>query len=270
VRRLGRCRPGRRRADRPHGHVRGQPGPRPGQSKQQGVTGLEGQIGRELTLVRVYWLWDQPFPDSHVNWLLSSGHHLYLSVKAKRTNGQHIAWRAIADAQPGSALHNNIVGWAAKVRNLGVKTYFAFHHEPEAAANTPNGTAADFIAAWQKVVAVFRAQGVTNAEHIWTMTAHAFRVNDRRAARLWFPGDAHVDGLGVDAYNWYTCRSGINTPWQTLSYLIEPFRQFGLARPGKRLMVAEWGSVEDPQAPTRKAQWIAAARALFKSPGYEW
>jgi hypothetical protein len=97
-----------------------------------------------------------------------------------------------------------------------------------AAANTPNGTAAD----------------------CWTMTAH-------------------VDGLGVDAYNWYTCRSGVNTPWQTVSYLIEPFRQFGLAQPGKRLMVAEWGSVEDPQAPTRKAQWIADARALFKSPGYE-
>jgi hypothetical protein len=245
--------------------------PKPGQSKQQGVTSLESQMGRKLTVVRVYWLWDQPFPDSHINWLLSTGHTLYLSVKAKRTNGQNIAWRAIADAQPGSALHNDIVAWATKVKNLGVKTYFAFHHEPEAAANIPHGTAADFIAAWQKVVAIFRGQGgVTNAQHIWTMTAHAFRVNDRRAAHLWFPGDAHIDGLGVDAYNWYTCRNdGVFIAWQTLQSIIEPFRQFALVHPGKKVMVAEWASVEDPQVPGRKAQWIADVRALFKSSGYE-
>lgn len=240
-----------------------------GQTQPQAVTETENKIGRALAMVRVYYLWDQPFPDSYINWLQSTGHELFLSVKAKRTNGQNLSWRAIADAQPGSALHNNMVSWATKVKNLGTKTYFVFHHEPEAAANTVNGTAADYIAAWRKMITVFRDQGVTNAEYVWTLTAHAFRVNDRRAARLWFPGDAYVDGLGADAYNWYTCRNdGSNIPWHSLSYILEPFRQFGLTHPTKKMMVVEWASVEDPATPGRKADWIAAAHALFKTPEY--
>jgi hypothetical protein len=237
-----------------------------GQTQQQAVTEFETQLGRPLTMVRVYYLWDQPFPDSHINWLRSTGHHLFLSVKAKRTNGQNILWRSIADAQPGSALHNDMVSWATKVKNLGAKTYFIFHHEPEAAANTVNGVAADYIAAWRKVISVFRAQNVTNAEYVWTLTSHAFRVNDRRAARLWFPGDAYIDGIGADGYNWYTCRgSGQTIPWNSVQYLFEPFRQFGLAHPTKKLMVVEWASVEDPATPGRKAQWITEGRNLFKS-----
>jgi hypothetical protein len=130
-------------------------GARPEPGNQQGTTALESQIGRQLAAVRVYYNWDSPFPDADLDWFVATGHPLLLSVKSERVNHSFVQWRAIADAQPGSALHNDLVAWATRIKNLGVHVYFAFNHEPETSLNT-SGTAADFIAAWRKVVTVFR------------------------------------------------------------------------------------------------------------------
>jgi hypothetical protein len=78
-------------------------GARPEPGNQQGTTALEGQIGRQLAAVRVYYNWDSPFPDADLNWFVATGHPLLLSVKSERVNHSFVQWRAIADAQPGSA-----------------------------------------------------------------------------------------------------------------------------------------------------------------------
>jgi Glycosyl hydrolase family 26 len=244
-------------------------GGRPTGNSSSSVLSLESLTGRQLAAVRVYYLWDSPFPDTYSTWLVNNNRPMFLSVKAKRTNGQIVLWRSIADAQPGSTLHNDIVRWANRLKAIPRRVYFIFNHEPEAATNLNNGTASDFIAAWRKVITVLRQQGVTNAEYVWTMTDYSFWVQDRRRASLWYPGDEYVDHLGADAYNWYNCRPGVNTAWKSLQQIINPFRLFGQAHPTKGLMLPEWASTEDPAQPGRKAQWYADARALFKQPGWE-
>ena len=246
------------------------PGPRNGQSYQQAVVALESQIGRKLEAVRAFYRWDAPFPTSYESWLRDTGHTLFMSVKAIRMNGTHIPWADVAAAQPGSALYANIVGWATRVRDYGAPVYFAFHPEPETISNDPNGTSVDFIAAWRKVISVFRGEGVTNASYVWTMTDYAYWRTDapHRRAPLWYPGDEYVDHLAVDAYNWYKCR-GNNIPWTSLQQSIEPFRQFGAAHPSKGLMLLEFGSAEDPAVTGRKGQWFRDVQALFKQPGWE-
>jgi hypothetical protein len=94
-------------------------GARPEPGTQQGTTALEGKIGRRLATVRVYYNWDSPFPDTDVNWFNANGYTLLLSVKSERRNHTFVRWRDIADAQPGSTLHNDIVRWADRVRSLG-------------------------------------------------------------------------------------------------------------------------------------------------------
>jgi hypothetical protein len=109
---------------------------------------------------------------------------------------------------------------------------------------------------------------VLNAEYVWTMTADAFKATDARQASLWYPGDLYVDDIGADAYNWYNCRTGINSPWTSLASLLEPVRIFGQQHPAKGLMVPEWGTVEDSNSPNRKAQWFQDAEGLFQ--GTQW
>jgi glycosyl hydrolase family 26 len=245
------------------------PGRRSGQSFEQALTALEAQAGRQLDLVRSYYLWDSPFPTSYETLLRDTGHTLVMSVKARRVNGTRIPWANIAAAQPGSTLYADIVRWAARVKNYGVPLYFVFNHEPEEASNDPNGTSTDFIAAWRKVISVFRAEGVTNASYVWTATSYSFWRTDRRRAALWYPGDEYVDQIAADAYNWYNCRPGINNPWWSLQQIIEPLREFGRAHPSEGLMLLEFASYEDPAVPGRKAQWLGDAQELFKQPGWE-
>ena len=45
------------------------------------------------------------------------------------------------------------------VKSFGAPLYFIFHHEPEASGNLSYGTATEFIAAWRKIVTVFRTAG---------------------------------------------------------------------------------------------------------------
>jgi Glycosyl hydrolase family 26 len=218
--------------------------------------------------VRVYYNWDSPFPDTDVNWFNANGYTLLLSVKSERRNHTFVQWRDIANAQPGSTLYNDIVRWASRVKALGNRVYFTFNHEPETSLNS-SGTGADFIAAWRKVVTVFRQQGVANADYLWIMTAFSFKAKDRRRAIDWYPGEAYLDYIGADAYNWYTCRPGTNNPWNSLEQLVNPMRLFAQGKSIKGILIPEWASTEDPAQPNRKAQWISDARALFKKPGWE-
>jgi hypothetical protein len=243
-------------------------GARPEPGTQQGMTTLEGKTGRQFAAVRVYYNWDSPFPDTSLNWFKDNGYKLLLSVKSERRNHSFVQWRDIADAEPGSALYNDMLTWATRIKNLGVHVYFTFNHEPETALNA-SGEGADFVAAWRKVITVFREQQVTNADFLWIMTAYSFKAKDRRRAIDWFPGDAYIDYIGADAYNWYHCRPGTNTPWKSLQSLLDPVRLFAQGRHTKGLMVPEWASTEDPAQPDRKARWFADAQALFKQPGWE-
>ena len=226
-----------------------------------------GKIGRRLATVRVYYNWDSPFPDTDVNWFNANGYTLLLSVKSERRNHTFVQWRDIANAQPGSTLHNDIVRWADRVKSLGNHVYFTFNHEPETTLNS-SGSGADFIAAWRKVITVFRERGVTNADYLWIMTAFSFKAKDRRRAVDWYPGEAYLDYIGADAYNWYNCRPGTSNPWNSLEQLVNPMRLFAQGKAIKGIMIPEWASTEDPPSPTARPSG-STTPAPVQAPGWE-
>jgi hypothetical protein len=246
------------------------PGSRAGESDQQATVRLEQQAGRKFDVVRDFLLWNDAFPTSYHTWLRDTGREPIISVRAVTTANKSVLWSSIASAQPGSTIYNQIVGWANKIKAYGGPMYFSFNHEPESATNQRLGTAAQFIAAWRKIHDVFVAQGVTNVKYMWIMTDYSFLAakSDRRYAQKWYPGDAYVDAIGEDAYNWFTCRTQYNSPWKSLEQIATPFRDFGLQHPGKQMWFAEWATTEDPNQPGRKAQWIKDAQALLKQPSW--
>ncbi len=246
------------------------PAPRGGQTPQQAVQALEAQIGRQLAGVRVFDLWDSPFPDPYTTWLRDTGHTIFLSVRSKRVNGSRSSSGATSRTRsPGPRSTTRSSAGRTNVKAFGAPMYFIFNHEPEAAASASNGTAQEFIAAWRKVITVFRDQGVTNAKYVWTMTDYAFWRTDGGRAELWYPGDAYVDAIASDSYNWSNCRPGINTAWHTLEWIATYMRDFGASHPDEQLMLMEWASHDPTATPGRKATWINEAEALFKQPGWE-
>jgi hypothetical protein len=238
--------------------------PRSGQTELSAVTALENKLGRKLAVVRMFDRWDDRFLSRSVLSLRATGHSVFLSVQPKRRDGTVVLWRSIANARSGSRVHNEIVNWALAVKGFGRHMYFNFSHEPESRSSRVFGTSTEFKAAWHRIVTIFRNHGVTNAEYVWVMTDWAFVRKDSGAAHYWYPGDSYLDDIGVDSYNWFNCRPGINNPWTSLASMLEPAREFAVNHPTKRMMIPEWGSREDPNRPGRKAIWINSAATVLQ------
>lgn len=245
----------------------------PGNTTASSVQTLESTVGRPFAYIRVYRSWDDAFPDTDINWMRSTGHSLFLSIKARLKNGTNVSWQAIAEAQPGSALYTNMVRWATAIKAYGMPMYVAFNHEPDTSNSQKSGTPTEFIAAWQKWVSVMRSEAVTNASFTYTTAVRNYSISTTSSnyAPKYYPGDAWVDDIAVDAYNMY-CRRKDGTfanPWRSLATLLAPFMTFVADHPGMPLVLAEFGSPEDPTQPGRKAQWIADAQQMFMQPAYQ-
>jgi hypothetical protein len=229
---------------------------------------FQSKAGRPVGVVRMYGLWNSTFPDALSSSAKSHGQLILLSVKAKTSTGAAVPWASIANSKPGDANYAQILRWANALKAWGDPIFFSFNHEAEEASNDRQGSAADFIAAWRKIVTVFRDQGVSNAEYVFISTAFGYQRSDRRNAKNYYPGDDYVDDIGADGYNWFTCRANAKIGWQSPTTLFGGFKTFGAAHPQKGMVIAEFGSVEDPAQPGRKAQWFDDLRSMFKQPGY--
>ena len=188
--------------------------------------------------------------------------HAYSTFSSKPPTARMItvhaggaSWSQVAAAKPGSALYNDIVRWAQTIKARGGHIMVAFNHEPEAAAGGYRGTSSQFIAAWQRVVTIFNQQGASNVEWTWQMTAYAFRVkpSDARYAAKWYPGDAWVDNVGADAYNWNVCGEG-SGKHNELSVLGDPVLAFARAH-GKKASFPEFAS----HANSSRVTWLRNA-----------
>lgn len=173
----------------------------------------------------------------------------------------NVPWSTVANAQPGSAVFSDIARWADTLNARPVRVLFTFSHEPESASSRWLGNNTGFVAAYRHVVTIFRHRGVDNVEFNWNMTAYAFYApsRDPRYAPKWYPGDAYVDNVAADPYNWLNCGPG-GGKWRSLGRIASPALAFAKSH-GKQLLLAEFGSQRDP----RRAQWLRDAYAWLKA-----
>ena len=119
--------------------------------------------------------------------------------------------------------------------------------------------AAKLVAAWRRIHRIFAAEGATNAVWVWSPNCSD---TPRGAGYEWnhwtayYPGDTYVDWVACDGYNRYY------SSWKSFAEIFTPvYADY----PGKPFMASEIGSVEHPNAPARKAQWIAEAQSYIKA-----
>jgi beta-mannanase len=116
-------------------------------------------------------------------------------------------------------------------------------------------TAAEYVAMWRHVHALFASEGATAVEWVWSPN-----VSYPGSGPLLdtYPGDDVVDWIGIDGYNWGD--DGAGHRWQSFAGVFGPTYRELAALPGKPMMIAETASVEAPPGSARsKAGWIEAA-----------
>jgi Glycosyl hydrolase family 26 len=126
---------------------------------------------------------------------------------------------------------------AQAVKNYGGPVFIRLDWEMNADFypdwNLPGVTPAMFIAAWQHVYDIFQKDGVTNAAFVWC--PNLWDGPGGLSPDAWYPGDAYVDWLGVDAYPQSAVQSFILTGPGGLNDTVA-----FAAQHKKPLMVAEW------------------------------
>ncbi|WP_250448198.1 glycoside hydrolase family 26 protein, partial [Actinotalea sp. C106] len=136
----------------------------------------------------------------------------------------------------------------------GGPVHLRFAHEMNGtwypwAAGVNGNDAADYVAAWKHVHRVFAEQGATNVTWVWS--PNVVFPDSTPLANL-YPGDAFVDVVGVDGYNWGTSQSW--SSWYTGSEIFAPtLDEVRALAPGKPILITETASTE---LGGDKATWI--------------
>ena len=131
--------------------------------------------------------------------------------------------------------------------------YLRFAHEMNGdwypwASSVNGNSASDYVNAWKHVHGIFKAEGATNVQWIWSPNR-----DYPGAAPLdsLYPGDAYVDWLAIDGYNF-----GSEKSWSTWRSFDETFKATYDIITGfsdRPVMIGETGSTEQGGD---KAAWI--------------
>jgi len=232
--------------------------PRAGRTAEQELSYAEQQIGRPFDIYHLYYHVSQALPTPEMISAANSGHTILMAFDPDPINSQP-TWQEIWQGQQDTTL----IKRAQELRDFGKPVMLNFDHEADANIG-PNGTAADYVKAYQHVHDLFVAQGATNVIWVWDMTGNLFR--SAAAADAMYPGDNYVDWVAADAYNWYPGKSG--SSWRSFADAFTPFHQWAdQMHPGIPQMAEETAVQEDTATPdpTRKAAWIQDMAATIKS-----
>jgi uncharacterized protein YfaP (DUF2135 family) len=208
---------------------------------------LEAAAGRTFDVAQSYYPWETPFPTWREPWHIAAGRIPLIS------------WNGTFTSEIASGAHDALIRERADaVKALGAPVFLRWFWEMDGRkkadwAQSPT----DYIAAWRHIHAIFAERGATNAVWVWCPNASAFASGE---APQWYPGDAYVDWVCGDGYNWAPGRAGDD--WRPLAQIFRAFHAWGMAQ-GKPMMIGETGVQE--RDPGEKPAWFAQALAQLQT-----
>ena len=228
------------------------------------VDALEQQLGRRLDLVYTYHDMgtgtDGQLLDP-AEQQLGRDHLLMLSWESDvwsdtgSTGSVPLGWAKIAAGDYDATV---IDPQAERVKAYGRTVLIAFDQEMD--SRTPaDGSPADFVAAYRHVVDRFRQLGVTNVRWVWTVTGYMAHTALFSAM---YPGDAYVDWIAYDQYNYYGCKG--DPHWLSFAQTEEPAYAWLRSHISatKPLMLAEYSTAVDAADPLAQQQWYQQVPAV--------
>jgi Glycosyl hydrolase family 26 len=168
------------------------------------VANVEAEVGAHVNFVMWYEHWGLDggiFDTADVQAVINHGASPVITWMSDdgTTNATYPLSRIAAGAFDGY-----IKSWARAIRSIHGTVFLRFDHEMNGnwyawSTGVAGQTAADYVAAWRHIHNVFAALGVRNVKWIWSPNVEY--TGSTSLGQL-YPGDAYVDDVGVDGYNW--------------------------------------------------------------------
>lgn len=212
----------------------------------------ERTVGRRFDIVLMYYDFSGRtgpgrFPDDAMTDLGRDRLLLFDWESRDFRTGEHFRWADIAAGRFDAAV---VVPQARRIKAYGRPVMLGLDHEMDLSA-ARHGTAAEYKAAYRHLREVFAAEGVDNVVWTWVTSGYVGYGNGPKV-KSFYPGDAYVDWIGYDPYNFAGCH---DSGWETFDETVKGFYEWsaknGLG--GKPLLLQEYGTTWGGQA--RTAQW---------------
>ncbi|MFE5395371.1 glycosyl hydrolase [Streptomyces sp. NPDC056568] len=188
---------------------------------------------------------------------------LLLSWESKWWGGtreQQPTWKQIAAGE----LDDTVIDVQARRiaeygQRTGKKVFLSFDLEMD--TRTPdNGTPAEYVRAHRHIHDRFRELGVDNVVWTWIITGY---LDHADLFERMYPGDAYVDWIGYNQYNYYLCHRAKWLSFAQTQHATHDWIRAHLTD-DKPLMLSEFGSASDPKRPDRQADWYAQVPRVLK------
>ena len=224
------------------------------------VTAFEGDAQKAVAIVMWYQQWGMTDGSQYLQteWMNEVRTHGSLPLITwepwnpfQGVNQPAYALQQIIDG----AYDTYILTWAQASIAWGHPYFLRFAHEMNGnwypwSEQVNGNTAGQFVLAWQHVHNLFTTQGVTNVTWVWS--PNVVYPGSTPLQDL-YPGDAAVDWVGMDGYNW---GNNLGHVWQPFSSVFQQTYQELLTITALPLMIAEMASAEQGG---NKASWITDA-----------
>jgi mannan endo-1,4-beta-mannosidase len=164
------------------------------------VVRLEADLGRRLDVVHWFMNWDHAYDPRMVEAVAAGGRAPLISWQPMRQD--------VADIAAGR-YDDYLRSWAQGVRSSPGLVYLRPFPEMNGDWVPWNGDPDALRVAWRRMTGVFAAAGADNVRWVWSPNVtDGPRTADNRM-ELYYPGDDHVDVLGLSGYNWGETRPTI-------------------------------------------------------------
>jgi hypothetical protein len=210
--------------------------------QQDAIRSFEHMIGRKLAIDGLYTSWTQAMPLVLARWDLHDG------------RVPMISWGEVSSAAVLAGTYDQHIRQAAEqLKSLHGPVLLRFFPEMDNPGHVAKlaGSPATFIASWQHIYKIFQSVGATNVQWVWCPTSIGYFSG---AAQRFYPGQAYVNWIGADGYNWAPVRPGAN--WRSFAEIFSAFYDWS-ERQGKPLLVGEFGT--DEGSAGAKARWFQQA-----------
>jgi endoglucanase len=227
---------------------------------QQSLLDFEAMIGRKVGIDHHYYAWGD-IPGSSPQWDLDNGRTPLISLGGDTT---FPGFDAVNNGSQDAYIHSFAQRLKSYAKPLFFRPWYEMNGDWFPWDGTHNNTAgaydgpAKLVQAWKRVHDIFVQEGATNVAWVWSPDAED---NPSAAWNHWanyYPGDAYVDWVGIDGYNWGTTQSW--SSWQSFASIFAAvYADYATTKP---IMVAETSSCD---LGGDKGQWIAGASSSIKS-----
>ncbi len=203
---------------------------------------LEQTLNHEFKIIHWFTSWDTPLEPDLIKRILDLQRIPLITWQARN--------QSVADIAAG--VHDTYIRtWAKGVATLEKDIYL--RPFPEMNGNwTPwHGHPENLIAAWRRMVDIFREEGATNARWVWSPNVTDEPATPDNRMELYYPGTGYVDVLALDGYNWGTTRS--YTAWKEFDTIFQSAYKRITALGTQRVWIAEVASTEHGGD---KGEWV--------------